>query len=189
MGNLPAREVDLLEFFLRDPNERFNVSSCLNSTKSVNDTLNTAWENCLSKHVPGDIITRPYSLPWEQQVVWIVLFGVMIIIAVIGNAMVMWIILAHRRMRTVTNYFLLNLSIADFMLASGNATFNFVFMLENHWPFGGTFCVVSSFVANLTVSTSVFTIFAMSIDRYGFNIIYIFYICSTPITLYEFNLM
>lgn len=183
MGNLPAREVDLLEFFLRDPKERLNVSFCLNSTKDGNDTLNTAWENCLSQHVPGDIITRPYSLPWEQQMVWIVLFGAMIILAVLGNAMVMWIILAHRRMRTVTNYFLLNLSIADFLLASGNATFNFVFMLENHWPFGGTFCVISSFVANLTVSTSVFTIFAMSIDRYVLINLHIF--CSMQLQIYK----
>ncbi|GFY75581.1 tachykinin-like peptides receptor 86C [Trichonephila inaurata madagascariensis] len=89
----------------------------------------------------------------------------MITVAVAGNAIVVWIILAHRRMRTITNLFLLNLAIADFLLASGNAAFNFVFMLESHWPFGEIFCVVSNFLANLTVSTSVFTILAMSIDR------------------------
>lgn len=165
MGNIQQKEIDLLEFYLRDPTLRHNVSKCVNESENANNTEDQDWEHCVSLYVPGVLLSRPYLLPWMQQMLWGLLFGTMISTAVVGNAIVMWIILAHRRMRTITNLFLLNLAVADFLLASGNAAFNFVFMLESHWPFGEIFCVASNFVANLTVSTSVFTILAMSIDR------------------------
>lgn len=37
---------------------------------------------------------------------WSILFGGMVIVATGGNLIVIWIVLAHKRMRTVTNYFL-----------------------------------------------------------------------------------
>lgn len=39
---------------------------------------------------------------------WSILFGGMVIVATGGNLIVIWIVLAHKRMRTVTNYFLGN---------------------------------------------------------------------------------
>jgi len=68
-------------------------------------------------------------------------------------------------MRTVTNYFLLNLSIADLLMSSLNCVFNFIFMLNSDWPFGSIYCTINNFVANVTVSTSVFTLVAISFDR------------------------
>ncbi|XP_042909337.1 tachykinin-like peptides receptor 86C isoform X2 [Parasteatoda tepidariorum] len=165
MGNAQPKEIDLLELYLRDPVVRYNVSCCVNETERLEGEQDN-WAKCLGLFLPTALLSRPYLLPWEQQAIWAILFGVMISTAVAGNAIVIWIILAHRRMRTITNLFLLNLAIADFLLASGNAIFNFVFMLESHWPFGEGFCIISNFVANLTVSTSVFTILAMSIDRF-----------------------
>ncbi|VVD04687.1 unnamed protein product, partial [Leptidea sinapis] len=47
---------------------------------------------------------------------WVCLFGAMLAVAIGGNAIVIWIVTAHRRMRTVTNYFLVNLSFADLMM-------------------------------------------------------------------------
>ncbi|CAM6031629.1 unnamed protein product, partial [Sphagnum compactum] len=49
---------------------------------------------------------------------------------------------------------------------SFNAPFNFLFMLNSHWPFGQAYCVINNFIANLTIASSVFTITATSIDRY-----------------------
>jgi len=73
---------------------------------------------------------------------------------------------AHRRMWTVTNYFLVNLSLSDLLLAVLNCFFNFVYMLNNDWPFGEVYCRISNFVANVTVAASVFTLTATSFDRY-----------------------
>ncbi|XP_054715250.1 tachykinin-like peptides receptor 86C [Uloborus diversus] len=186
MGNSQQKDVDLLETYidLHESTIQQNSSHCeriynlmLEHNSSTfepespifldeNINFTDAYEKCLNHSIPYGLFNQPYILPWYQQVLWTLIFGVMIIVALAGNLSVMWIILAHRRMRTVTNLFLLNLAIADFLLASGNASFNFVFMLNSHWPFGGPFCVISNFVANLTVSTSVFTILALSLDRF-----------------------
>lgn len=181
MGNAQEKEIDLLEAFIdmQVGLPEYNSSICdeiwrqvLNKNSSHyqqkidnDENLTSFFDKCLNKTLLDEITTQPYILPWYGQLAWTLIFAVMILVAIIGNLIVMWIIVAHRRMRTVTNLFLLNLAIADFLLASGNAAFNFVFMLNSHWPFGSVFCVVSNVVANLTVSTSVFTILAMSLDR------------------------
>lgn len=69
-------------------------------------------------------------------------------------------------MRTVTNYYLLNLSVADLMMASMNCVFNFIFLLNNDWPFGALYCTLNNFIANFSVASSVFTLVAISLDRY-----------------------
>ncbi|KPJ06007.1 Tachykinin-like peptides receptor 86C [Papilio machaon] len=69
-------------------------------------------------------------------------------------------------MRTVTNYFLVNLSFADLMMASLNCLFNFIYMLHSDWVFGVRYCQLSNFIANVTVAASVFTLTGISFDRY-----------------------
>lgn len=110
--------------------------------------------------------TRPLVLELWEKLPWIFIFSAMVIVAIVGNLMVIWTILAHRRMRTITNYFLLNLSVADSMMATFNAIFNFVYMIESHWSFGLVYCCLNNFITHLTVASSVFTLAVMCIDRW-----------------------
>src|SRR5688500_4330371 len=71
--------------------------------------------------------SRKWILDVWIQLFWTLIFGVMVLIAIIGNLTVMAIVLSHKKMRSVTNFFLLNLSIADLATAVFNAIFNFVF--------------------------------------------------------------
>ncbi|OQR76422.1 tachykinin peptides receptor 99D-like [Tropilaelaps mercedesae] len=105
-------------------------------------------------------------MPVYMEVLWCILFSVMIVVAACGNLIVIWIVLAHKRMRTVTNYFIVNLSIADTMVSTLNVIFNFTFMLRGEWWFGEWHCKFSNFVALVSVCASVFTLMAISIDRY-----------------------
>ncbi|RWS03431.1 tachykinin-like peptides receptor 86C, partial [Dinothrombium tinctorium] len=107
---------------------------------------------------------RPFVPDLWVQILWSILFTFMVFGAVFGNIMVIYIILKVKNMRTKTNLFFLNLSVADLMMATLNAMFNFIYMLNSNWIFGYTYCKISNFAANLTVSASVFTITATSID-------------------------
>lgn len=130
-------------------------------------------ENFIYSTITNDVTNNTNSdsktifvLPVWRQVMWTFLFVCMVIVATAGNIIVIWIVLAHKRMRTVTNYFLVNLSIADTMVSTLNVTFNYTYMLNVDWPFGNLYCKISQFVAILSICASVFTLMAISIDRY-----------------------
>ncbi|XP_028899835.2 tachykinin-like peptides receptor 99D isoform X2 [Zeugodacus cucurbitae] len=127
-----------------------------------NCSMNTNGEN--NDTMADDDIS--FILPWWRQVLWSILFGGMVLVATGGNLIVVWVVMTTKRMRTVTNYFIVNLSIADAMVSSLNVTFNYIYMLDNDWPFGELYCKISQFIATLSISASVFTLMAISIDRY-----------------------
>ncbi|XP_050337582.1 tachykinin-like peptides receptor 86C [Bactrocera neohumeralis] len=144
--------------------EVINLLSGIIENKDNLDNINDAKDFLTECLFPSP--TRPYELPWEQKTIWAIIFGMMLFVAIAGNCIVLWIVAGHRSMRTVTNYFLLNLSIADLLMSSLNCVFNFIFMLNSDWPFGSIYCTINNFMANVTVSTSVFTLVAISLDRY-----------------------
>ena len=47
-----------------------------------------------------------------------------------GSRQVLWTVCAHRRMWSVTNYFLLNLTLSDILMATLNTTFSFIYMRD-----------------------------------------------------------
>ncbi|XP_063703924.1 tachykinin-like peptides receptor 86C [Culicoides brevitarsis] len=121
----------------------------------------------IRNYITSCLFSHPrFELPFYQQLIWICLFSAMLVVAISGNAIVIWIVLAHRRMRTVTNYFLLNLSLADLLMSTLNCVFNFIFMLNSDWPFGAAYCTINNFIANVSVGCSVFTLCAITLDRY-----------------------
>lgn len=65
---------------------------------------------------------------WER-VFWCFLFFSMVLVAASGNMIVVYIVSTNKEMKSVTNYFLVNLSVADTMVSLLNVTFNFISML------------------------------------------------------------
>lgn len=124
-----------------------------------------------------DIDSNKFTLPLWRQILWYCLFVSMIIVATGGNLIVIWIVLVHKRMKSVTNIFLVNLSIADTLVSMLNVTFNFYYMLHSHWTFGNLYCKVSQFISVVTICASVFTLMAISIDRWVlFDYYYFFFL-------------
>lgn len=54
------------------------------------------------------------------DIIWTMAFSVILVTSILGNTLVLWTVLAHRRMWSLTNYFLVNLAVADL----GMAVFN-----------------------------------------------------------------
>ena len=54
------------------------------------------------------------------DIIWTTAFSVILVASILGNTLVLWTVLAHRRMWSLTNYFLVNLAVADL----GMAVFN-----------------------------------------------------------------
>ena len=68
-------------------------------------------------------------------------------------------------MWTSTNGFLLNLTVTDIFGTVVNTAFNFVSMRDKNWPFGDFYCVLNTFCAYMSVTVSVLTLMAITMER------------------------
>ncbi|ESO03860.1 hypothetical protein HELRODRAFT_121592, partial [Helobdella robusta] len=107
-----------------------------------------------------------FLMPWYIESIYGLFYLLMVLVAAGGNFIVIWIVVGHKRMRTVTNYFLVNLAISDALITIFNTMFNFIYMARSHWPFGSYYCKFTHFIVPCTISSSVFTFIAIAFDRY-----------------------
>jgi len=77
----------------------------------------------------------PFAMPTWRKVLWSLFYFLMVATADVGNIIVIWIVMSNARMRSVTNYFIINLSMADIINATFNVIPNFTYMLTGNWPF------------------------------------------------------
>lgn len=110
-------------------------------------------------------LTNQFVQPAWRVVLWSVAYSSVLAVAVFGNLIVMWIILAHKRMRTVTNFFLLNLAFSDVAMAAFNTLINFVYAAHGEWYFGEVYCKFHNFFPVTAVFASIYSMTAIAIDR------------------------
>ncbi|XP_058495703.1 tachykinin receptor 3a [Solea solea] len=103
--------------------------------------------------------------PWRVAL-WSIAYSSVLAVAVFGNLIVIWIILAHKRMRTVTNYFLLNLAFSDASMAAFNTLINFIYAAHGEWYFGEAYCKFHNFFPVTSVFASIYSMSAIAVDRY-----------------------
>ncbi|XP_035262683.1 somatostatin receptor type 2 [Anguilla anguilla] len=82
-----------------------------------------------------------------------------------GNALVIYVILRHAKMKTVTNIYILNLAVAD-VLCMLSLPFIAIQLALVRWPFGSALCRVVMTADSLNQFTSIFCLTVMSVDRY-----------------------
>uniref|UniRef100_A0A8C5DCJ1 Neuromedin-K receptor n=1 Tax=Gouania willdenowi TaxID=441366 RepID=A0A8C5DCJ1_GOUWI len=118
---------------------------------------------------PGSNTSGPVNQfvqpPWRVAL-WSIAYSSVLAVAVFGNLIVIWIILAHKRMRTVTNYFLLNLAFSDVSMAAFNTLINFIYASHGEWYFGEVYCRFHNFFPVTAVFASIYSMTAIATDRY-----------------------
>ncbi|KAI8522245.1 Neuropeptide FF receptor 2 [Branchiostoma belcheri] len=86
--------------------------------------------------------------------------------SIIGNILVILVVLKIPRMRTVTNYFILNLAVSDILVAIFCMPFTLVDNIIRGWIFGDVMCKLSPAVQVVSVSASLFTLVGIAFDRF-----------------------
>ncbi|XP_016109961.1 probable G-protein coupled receptor 135 [Sinocyclocheilus grahami] len=86
----------------------------------------------------------------------------------LGNSAVVVVIIKHRQLRTVTNAFIMSLSLSDFLTAVLCVPFSFMmlFSTDGKWMFGEPFCVANGFFNTCFGIISTLTMTLISFDRY-----------------------
>ena len=97
----------------------------------------------------------------------LVVYVTIIICNFVGNGLVLSIIISKRRMRTFTNYMLMNLSIADLAIGLFCMTLEIPMEIHPHvWIYGTLFCHFLYPIQTATVYASVLTLVVLSCSRY-----------------------
>ncbi|KAL8598577.1 hypothetical protein ACOMHN_051365 [Nucella lapillus] len=107
-----------------------------------------------------------YALPlWELVPVTLV-YGTTLILGLGGNLLVIVVVSQYRTMKNITNTFLLSLASADLLLVSVCIPVKFAAFFSFSWTFGVVLCKAVSYLQNVSALCSVFTLTAMSLERY-----------------------
>ncbi|XP_044729370.1 cholecystokinin receptor-like, partial [Chrysoperla carnea] len=94
------------------------------------------------------------------------LYVIIFVLAILGNILVLVTLAQNKRMRTVTNVYLLNLAFADFLLGVFCMPFTLVGQLLRNFIFGATVCKLIPYFQAVSVSVGVWTLVAISLERY-----------------------
>ncbi|GFR30118.1 RYamide receptor [Trichonephila clavata] len=107
-----------------------------------------------------------YDVPPSIIVLLSCCYGIISLIAIVGNFCVLIIVGTSRRMRTVTNYFIANLAVADIIIGMFSIPFQFQAALLQRWVLPPFMCAFCPFVQVLSVNVSIITLTAIALDRY-----------------------
>lgn len=81
--------------------------------------------------------------------------GIIAVLAVVGNALVIYIVLRYRNMRSsVTNFYIMNVAISDIVFVVICVPLTSVSYGMSYWPFGQFFCKLNAYMQ--CVSTTSF---------------------------------
>ncbi|KAA8592173.1 hypothetical protein FQN60_017628 [Etheostoma spectabile] len=99
---------------------------------------------------------------------YIIAFFVFVIgtLGITGNALVMFAFYSNKKLRNLPNYFIMNLAVADFLMAFTQTPVFFINSLYKEWVFGEIGCKMYAFCGALFGITSMINLLAISIDRY-----------------------
>ncbi|XP_071345520.1 gastrin-releasing peptide receptor-like [Trachinotus anak] len=115
------------------------------------------WDSTVEQH--------QYNI-WLPGIGVAVVYGIIIIVGLVGNITLMKTCLLVKSMRTVPNLFLSSLALGDLLLLVTCAPVDASRYLVDEWLFGRVGCKMIPFIQLTSVGVSVFTLTALSADRY-----------------------
>ncbi|XP_002730936.1 allatostatin-A receptor-like [Saccoglossus kowalevskii] len=126
------------------------MSSSVNSTTSA----------------PNITVYLPVPDVSPEVIIIPVIFGLVCILGLVGNSLVIIVVLKERKMKTTTNLFILNLSLADFFFLLICVPVTAVSYASPSWPFRQFICKIVNYLLFVNMYASVYTLLMMSFDRY-----------------------
>ncbi|XP_035660882.1 QRFP-like peptide receptor [Branchiostoma floridae] len=97
----------------------------------------------------------------------VVLYVVIMVTSLIGNTLVIYTVLFDRTMRTVTNMFLVSLSVSDLLITLLSVPYHILWAINSfEWEYGDVLCKLPQYIKGLSVTASVLSLTAISAERY-----------------------
>ncbi|KAM5299498.1 histamine H2 receptor [Ctenodactylus gundi] len=95
-----------------------------------------------------------------------VILTILILITVAGNVVVCLAVGLNRRLRSLTNCFIVSLAVTDLLLGLLVLPFSAIYQLSCKWRFGKVFCNIYTSLDVMLCTASILNLFMISLDRY-----------------------
>ena len=134
------------------------------TTDMTTDIINTT----VVQTTENTTFIEPFIEAAEQPEAIIVpiIFAIIFLVGVIGNTALIFTVLRNKSMRNTPNIFVVSLSIGDLLLLLCSVPFASTLYSVTSWPFGESLCKFNEFMQTLSLGVSIFTLTALSGDRY-----------------------
>ena len=134
-----------------------NTTSWYDSTENITTDKNWTADSGRRGHNEASIDSTTWML--------VIVDGAILSVGLIGNILVIYVVVRYARMKTVTNVYILNLSIADSLFLVGMPMIMTTALLRR-WVFGAALCHVFFALTSVNMITGAFTLTLMSADRF-----------------------
>lgn len=116
-------------------------------------------------------ISAPYegsTFEWSPlvQICVFIIYGVIIVLSLLGNTIVILVILRCKPMQSITNLFITNLAVSDILMSLVAAPFTPIAAFSDTWVLPQFFCKLLGFTMGVSVYVSTLTSTAIAVDRY-----------------------
>lgn len=93
-------------------------------------------------------------------------YAIVFIAGLIGISLELIIALKYRKMKTLSNQLIVALALADLSFLVFCVPFSKIANTVNSYPYGNVWCKISSFMIWFSLSTTVYVLCLMSLDRF-----------------------
>ncbi|KAG8185982.1 hypothetical protein JTE90_003540 [Oedothorax gibbosus] len=102
----------------------------------------------------------------EELVPVALVYGVTLVVGLVGNLLIIYTVVSFRRMRTISNVFLASLATADLLVVCVCVPVKFIQLFSYSWTLGEFCCKFVHYFQNVSAICSVLTLTSMSVERY-----------------------
>jgi hypothetical protein len=142
------------------PSGNWSSNSYLNT---INESLIMSAEHTqVHSNDTGEGVPEPVALLVLQASI----MGLIIVAAICGNVLVMVSVCRFRKLRIITNYFLVSLAFADTLVASVPMVFNASVTIAGKWLFAPWVCDFWNSTDVFFCTVSILHLCSISVDRY-----------------------
>ncbi|XP_041832839.1 probable G-protein coupled receptor 19 [Melanotaenia boesemani] len=149
----------------------FNYSKRENSTVLATFPTTTLCSLEDSSSSQLNATSASYQLTSGEVAVLGLVFGVLWLVSILGNALVCLVIHRSRRTQSTTNYFVVSMACADLLMSLGCAPLVLLQVASGRWPLSAAACRLVRYLQHLCPGVQVYVLLSISVDRF-YTIVY-----------------
>ncbi|XP_034722133.1 probable G-protein coupled receptor 19 [Etheostoma cragini] len=149
----------------------FMYQMSLNFSQRDNSTVLATLPTTAASSCPSNGTGVSYELTSGEAAILGLVFSVLWLVSILGNALVCLVVHRSRRTQSTTNYFVVSMACADLLMSLGWAPFIVLQVASGRWPLSAGACRAVRYLQHLCPGVQVYVLLSISVDRF-YTIVY-----------------